>query len=111
MASANGDVRIGVDMAGLRQGAGEHGAAASAASDLAATLRLIVLDPAALGSVASVAGFAGGVAAAAKAQADGAAAESDHRSTAQAGSSAAADLADTMVASTTRAAQGATPPR
>ena len=109
MAQGSVDGGIGVDVAGLRRGASEHGAAGSAASDLADVLRLIVLDPAALGSTASAAGFAGAVAAASRAQADGAAAGSEHRSTAQEGSSAAAALADTMVDSTTRVAHGATP--
>ena len=103
------DVRIGVDTSGLQRAATEHGAAQTAAGDLADALRAIRLDPTALGSVPAVAAFAAAVTAAAAGQADGATAEVLHRAQARTSTASAASMADTMVDGTTRVAQGATP--
>ena len=102
---------VDVDVAGLRRGATEHGAAQTAATTLADALRAIRLDPAALGSTGAVAGFAGAVGTAARTQAGGASAEAEHRAGAQRGASSAAALADTMIGDTTRLAQAVPGPR
>jgi hypothetical protein len=106
-------IDIGVDTSGLQRAATEHGAAQTAAGELADALRAIRLDPAALGSVPTVAAFAAAVTAAAKGQADGAAAEALHRAQARTSTASVASMAVSMAVSmvdaTTRIAQGATP--
>ena len=97
---------LDVDVSGLRQGATEHGAAQAAAVTLTDALRAIRIDPEALGAVNAVPGFAGAVATAARTQADGASAESACRSDAQQRAGSAATLAQTMIDTTTRLAQG-----
>jgi hypothetical protein len=111
MSQGSEDVRIGVDTPGLHRAATEHGAAQTAAGGLADALRAIRLDPAALGTVAAAAAFAAAVTAAAAGQADGAAAEAVHRGQAQTSTTSVSSMADTMVDTTTRFAQSATPAR
>jgi hypothetical protein len=98
---------LDVDVSGLRRGASEHGAAQAAATTLADALRAIRLDPAALGAVDAVPGFAGAVATAARTQADGASAESTHRSDARQRAGTAAGMGRAMIDATTRQARGA----
>ena len=99
----------GVDTSGLQRATTEHGEAQTAAGELADALRAIRLDPAALGSVPTVAAFAAAVTAAAMAQADGAAAEALHRAQARTSTVSVASMAVSMVNATTSVAQGATP--
>lgn len=92
-------------MSGLRQGATEHSAAHAAALTLAEALRAIRLDPAALGAVNAVPGFAGAVATAVRTQADGASTESTYRSDAERRAGSAATMAQSMIDTTTRQAR------